>query len=506
MSRALMIQLVAALAAAAAPLSAQIVFEPPRDAPVVNFGKTQIGDLNGDGVPDAVVGTSAVFQFEAAFFTALIGQANGTFIPMAPALASNANGTGIALTDWNGDGFLDVLHTGAAQVFTRLGNGDGTFSGFNSFPAGNFIADHPVAFDADGDTRPDLVVINPPVFPSSTFGGITIVTRPGGVMTTQSISFDTKPTYAHPADMNNDGLIDIVTVNTQSGTVSWFENFGGTFSNDRTSDIGGRPAQIAIADFDEDGVLDVAAVDADTDLVRVHLGLGNGFVATEGIDANVGGVGVSQISAGDFDDDGTVDLAILATTTDDVTVLRGNGDGTFAISDIVSLAGNAITLNIGPLAVADLDLDGRDDIAFYTAGDASLTTLLNYTYAPDAPFLDLGESLAGTNGHPVHLASGTLLPGEPYGFELRGGLPNSNASYVVGFSEVGVPFKGGTMVPSVDVLITPLPMDALGDIVITGNWPTDVPSGFEFWLQFWFKDSGGIFNEAGSNALRVTVP
>jgi hypothetical protein len=130
----------------------------------------------------------------------------------------------------------------------------------------------------------------------------------------------------------------------------------------------------------------------------------------------------------------------------------------------------------------------------------------NATYPAGSPFTDLGHSKPGTNGYPILLADGTLQVTDPIAIALTNGKPLGNASLVLGFSQVNAPFKGGTMIPAVDVLITPLPMDATGTVTLVALWPPGVPSGFTFYLQFWFKDVGALLNEAGSSGLRVVTP
>lgn len=162
---------------------------------------------------------------------------------------------------------------------------------------------------------------------------------------------------------------------------------------------------LAHADFDEDGLADVAAIDAATDVVRVFAGIGAGEIDTTGVDVATPGVDLRQVGVGDLDDDGSRDLVVTGATSADVTVLRGLGDGTFDLSEVVTVCtpGFSIATDLGPLAVADLDLDGRDDVASFAPFPSRFVALVNHTYGAGSPFLDLGEQLPGTNGYPLHL-------------------------------------------------------------------------------------------------------
>lgn len=499
------------LALAAVPaLHAQVVFTPPSTTPLTHGGQALVGDLNEDGIPDAVVGVSPSFGFVGGQYTVMIGQGDGTFVKLPPVTPGPlfTEGQGLALVDWDVDGHLDLVFTANSTIAIRFGLGDGTFGFGDSIDIAPVAATELIAFDADGDAFVDLAIVNPPFIFSPT-GSITLVTRPGGAITAEALFPAAVAERVSVDDLDGDGDLDLFTANPADGNISYFENLGGgSFSDVRVFSVGGTPRQLAHGDFDGDGSSDVAAIDGATNQVRVFRGLGGGLIDVVGIDADVPGTDLRQIGVGDLDDDGVLDLAVSAAATGDMTVLRGVGDGTFDVSAVVTLGLPffGLGIDIGPIIFADLDLDGRDDLAGYLSTPARLSVLMNRTYGPTSPFLDLGQQLPGTNGYPIQLASGTLLPGDPYAFELLNGKPDGSTSYVVGFSQADIPFKGGTMVPSVDVLITPLPMDGNGDLTLTGPWPSGIPSGFTFYLQFWFQDDGGVFGRAGSNALRVTAP
>ncbi|MGA2326193.1 MAG: FG-GAP-like repeat-containing protein [Bryobacteraceae bacterium] len=116
-----------------------------------------IGDLNGNGKPDLVVGAS---NSHAAYtLTVLLGTGNGSFQP--PATISTLYGpSGIVLQDFNGDGKLDLVVShccGATDMTYLQGNGDGTFLPEAHFNGGaNPFA--VAAGDLNGDGRPDLII------------------------------------------------------------------------------------------------------------------------------------------------------------------------------------------------------------------------------------------------------------------------------------------------------------------------------------------------------------
>ena len=52
------------------------------------------------------------------------------------------------------------------------------------------------------------------------------------------------------------------------------------------------------------------------------------------------------------------------------------------------------------------------------------------------------------------------------------------------------PFKGGTLVPSVDIVLS-APLDGAGALLLSFTWPAGVPLGWILWLQVWIADPSG---------------
>jgi len=94
---------------------------------------------------------------------------------------------------------------------------------------------------------------------------------------------------------------------------------------------------IAVADFNGDGKLDAAVANQDGSTVSVLLGNGDGTFRTK-VDYTAGNVLVS-IATGDFNGDGKADLAVVdfgsASVGGDVAILLGNGDGTFQTPSVI---------------------------------------------------------------------------------------------------------------------------------------------------------------------------
>jgi hypothetical protein len=119
------------------------------------------------------------------------------------------------------------------------------------------------------------------------------------------------------------------------------------------------------------------------------------------------------------------------------------------------------------------------------------------------PWADVGGGKAGTGGvAPELTASGPLTGGSENTLRLQGALAGGTTNLVVGASSLGLPFKGGVLVPSPDLLVLGLPVDAFGVHALPLTWPVGVPVGLPFWSQHWVQDPGASFNLSASNGLR----
>jgi hypothetical protein len=118
----------------------------------------------------------------------------------------------------------------------------------------------------------------------------------------------------------------------------------------------------------------------------------------------------------------------------------------------------------------------------------------------------LGAGLAGTTGVPTLTGTGTLVTGSPTTLNVADAKPLALAGIIVGFSQANVPFKGGTLVPNPNVVVTGLPLDGTGAIALAFPWPAGIPSGFAMYYQVWLPDAAGVAGFAATNGLRSVTP
>ncbi len=178
----------------------------------------------------------------------------------------------------------------------------------------------------------------------------------------------------------------------------------------------------------------------------------------------------------------------------------GAGDF-FGISAAVS--GDTVVVGAPNEASAATGVDG--DQSSNAVNNSGAAYVFDLDLLPD-PWTDVGSGLAGVSGVPVLAGTGTLIGGDPVSLALSNANPNSTVGFILGFSFLGAPFKGGTLVPAPDLLVTGLPTDGSGTLVINSTWPTGIPSGSQFWMQEWIADPAGPEGFSASNGLLATTP
>jgi hypothetical protein len=124
---------------------------------------------------------------------------------------------------------------------------------------------------------------------------------------------------------------------------------------------------------------------------------------------------------------------------------------------------------------------------------------------PYDPWNDLGGGVAGSAGLPTLDGTGSLLAGSNLTLKFSGAPAFQSTLLVVGVSQLGGPFKGGTLWPSADI-VAPIAAGAGGSWTLPATWPPGLPSALSVWLQVWFPDAGAPQGFAGSDALKATTP
>lgn len=208
------------------------------------------------------------------------------------------------------------------------------------------------------------------------FGGSTNVVSPKPQYFYNRADFPAgnSPDAVAIADVNNDGRPDLVAVNFSDGTASVFLGQpDGTFGAKTDYPTGPGPVALVTGDFNNDGKVDLAVVDACAQggrCISILLGNGDGtFAPKQDFPTSPSPIG---ITTGDFNKDGKLDLAVTgtmqsgSTTVGVLSILLGNGDGTFQAQPLTTLG-----LALDSVVAADFNADGDVDLAVADSGSSS---------------------------------------------------------------------------------------------------------------------------------------
>jgi hypothetical protein len=132
-------------------------------------------------------------------------------------------------------------------------------------------------------------------------------------------------------DLNGDGDLDLAVANYFGHNVSvLLGNGDGTFQSAVSYPTGNYPRSVAMGNLNGDGNLDLAVANSSSHSVSVLLGNGNGtFQSAVYYNAGRAPYGSRSVALGDLDGDDVLDLAVASYSSHNVSVLLGNGNGTF---------------------------------------------------------------------------------------------------------------------------------------------------------------------------------
>ena len=366
---------------------------------VTSLTEIEMRDMNHDGFVD-LIGSSGTYTGDV---LVAIGHGDGTFD-----LENSARyhfhdfirgSIDLAVSDLNGDETLDVVASisGLSRIF--LGNGDGSLRTIDGNTpdrtenryTGPRNPSELVTGDFNGDNIKDVVAGGPDIYFYE--GSASRLKAPRFVIDANTSGRGNAPMGA--ADLNEDGIDDVVFLSGSELTVL----FGAT--EDSLSDRrvlatnlpqGGAP--LAAGDVDGNGHIDVVIPVSS----GVYIAFNNGDETFELADFASGSpIGIRPISLGNISNDSVLDIVYI-NSEGDVEALIVDSDRTITpiVLPVTNAAGNGSRLGRpgGPLAIADVDGDGRSDIV--AEGSSSVEVALR---RDDGTFEITVTRLSGTTGH-----------------------------------------------------------------------------------------------------------
>lgn len=332
-----------------------------------------LGDVNDDGIPDAVVSNQ-----DTSDVTVVAGLGAGLLAPaQTTALSAGTSPRGVALGDVTGDGVLDWVAT--MYSIDQIGRGTQGPSG-QFFTTNYFIDDGPEGIalgDIDGDADLDVL--------TATYNDHEVTRMLNNGTGTFASSFayagTTLPYEAELFDVTGDGLLDVVSASSSADQIRVYAGNGaGSFAGSTgyttvQSTSGQFPIHIAVADVTGDGLLDVMTANADSNDVSLLTNAGGGIYMPPiiiPVTFAAGDADTYAVRVGDFDGDGELDVATANRNRDTISVVFGFGGGSFSAPqefDVGALPSQ--------IAVDDFDGDGLDDVATVDTGDDTVTVRLS---------------------------------------------------------------------------------------------------------------------------------
>ena len=280
-------------------------------------------------------------------------------------ISTGPNQNTAVIGDFNQDGHQDIAaaHEGGHNTLSiRFGDGTGGFYGTTELPVGSHPYNVAVA-DINGDGIHDLVTTNAgdnSITPILGVGNGTFIVKP-----VCDVGFG--PISLVIADFDGDGKPDVITANLNANTASFRRGNGGGFFYGTTEiNVGSNPYHIAPGDFNNDGKYDFATSNSGNSSVSIRLGNGNGAFSNAP-DVSVG-LNPVCIAVGDFNEDGKQDFSTTNYVINTSSIRLGDGSGNFYGTTEISAGVGAYFVAIG-----NFNGDVHDDLCIANYFDNTIS-------------------------------------------------------------------------------------------------------------------------------------
>ena len=388
-----------------------------------------VADVNGDGRPDIIVANYGSASVSVLLNTTAAGATTPSFATQQT-FATGTNPKSVVVADMNGDGRPDLIvaNTTSDTVSvllntTTTGATTPSFATQTTFATGTAPKALAVA-NVNGDGRPDIIVTN---YGAASVSVLLNTTAAGATTpsfaTQQTFATGTNPQSLAVADVNGDGLTDLVVGNGGSNSVSVLLNTtapGATtpsFAAQQTFATGSSPFSVVTADVNGDGLTDLIVANTGSSTVSVLLNMtvpGASSVSFAAQQTFATGSGPISLAVADLNGDGLPDLITANFSSNTVSVLLNTTSHVESTpagvpAPVFSQAAAPATGTTPFSAVmADVNGDGRPDIIVANYGSASVSVLLNTTAPGSASPSFASQMTFATGIKPISVAVAVL--------------------------------------------------------------------------------------------------
>jgi len=320
-------------------------------------------DLDGDGDLDLAIAHSSSLEGN---LTILMNNGAGRFQQTA-AYTAGSNPRWITSADLNGDGDIDlaIADFNLSRVMTLQNRGDGTFAGPAYHEIG-FTGSYIATADFNSDGAADLAVKRSGTsWPVNTPGSLEVMLNNGAGTSFTVDRVSGTPGAFDLGDIDGDGDVDIVA--TYSTVIIYRNNGAGTSWSLFDIGIVSNSAAVVVAKLNDDSAPDIF-VKQGYEQAAVLLNNGSGDFPAQSVSQM--GKAAKRFVAADFDSDGIDDIAGM--TTENIVLLLGDGTGGFHGAAVYEIGYE--TYAILP---ADVNGDGGMDIVVTRPSEGEIVILLN---------------------------------------------------------------------------------------------------------------------------------
>src|SRR5580693_4326851 len=303
------------------------------------------------------------------------------------------------------------------------------------------------------------------------------------VLPVTTVTTGTNPDFVATADFNEDNFQDFVVANFTDGTLSVFLGNSltpGTFQAPSTVTVGAGPAWISTGFFNvkndtTNTVVDLAVANQTAGTVSILHGNGDGTFTAEPTLTLPSGAGPTAIAVGDFNNDGFADLAVVNKNANTVSIFLGNGDETFQTPTTTLVTGNAPTsivaqaFNPNAPGIIDLAVTNSTDNTlqiFLGNGKGTFTNGVTYDTGVTPVFVASADVNLDGNLDLVVADSGAATTTNTVGNSVSVFLGNGDGTFILP-GGARMDFAAGTTPTS--FVIADFNDDGIPDLLVTAS-------------------------------------